>query len=96
MIFTVNTNGYVLYPVAKSTFEMSDKDVYEMINYEFSVMANRLKKKGIRIGSTTGYNNKMMEKVSLTAKNFGYEPECVVTPDVTGVGGLRLLCCTNV
>ena len=48
MIFTVNTNGYVLYPVAKSTFEMSDKDVYEMINYEFSVMVNRLKKKGIR------------------------------------------------
>ena len=48
MIFTVNTSGYLLYPVAKSAFEMSDEDVYNMINYEFSVMLKRLEEKGVK------------------------------------------------
>ena len=47
MIYTLNTKDYLLYAVAKSTVEMPDNDVYEMINSEFSVMVSRLKKKGI-------------------------------------------------
>lgn len=48
MIFTINTNGYLLYSVAKSTLQMSDEDVYNMINHEFSVMVTRLEKKGVK------------------------------------------------
>lgn len=48
MIFTINTKGYVLYPVAKSYFEMTDDEVYGMINDEFSIMVNRLSKKGVK------------------------------------------------
>lgn len=46
----------------------------------------KLRSIGIKIGSTTGYNNEMMTQVIPAAKAGGYEPDCVVTPDVTGVG----------
>ena len=48
MIYTINTSGHLLYPVAKSAFEMSDDDVYKMINDEFCVMVDRLEKKGVK------------------------------------------------
>lgn len=48
MIFTINTNGYVLYPVIKSYFELSDHEVHKMINDEFSVMVDRLDMKGVK------------------------------------------------
>ena len=35
---------------------------------------NRLRRNGIKIGSTTGYNDKMMEIVVPAAKEKGYEP----------------------
>lgn len=44
----------------------------------------RLRGRGIKIGSTTGYTSEMMQFVLPVAKAGGYEPECVVTPDVTG------------
>ena len=47
MIYTLNTKDYVLYSVAKSTVEMPDNDVYEMINSEFAIMVSRLEEKGI-------------------------------------------------
>lgn len=47
---------------------------------------NELKKNGIKIGSTTGYNKRMMTKVIPAAKENGYEPDCIVTPDITGLG----------
>ena len=43
-----------------------------------------LRTMGIKIGSTTGYNSQMMEKVIPAAKQLGYSPDCVVTPDKTG------------
>ena len=43
-----------------------------------------LRTMGIKIGSTTGYNSQMMEKVIPAAKQLGYNPDCVVTPDMTG------------
>ena len=47
---------------------------------------NNLRERGMKIGSTTGYNKQMMKKVIPVAKEQGYEPDCVVTPDDTGVG----------
>lgn len=43
-----------------------------------------LRSRGIKIGSTTGYTSEMMQFVLPVAKADGYEPDCVVTPDVTG------------
>lgn len=47
---------------------------------------NRLREEGMKIGSTTGYTSKMMEQVIGWAAALGYQADCVVTPDVTGVG----------
>ncbi|HJC67183.1 MAG TPA: phosphonoacetaldehyde hydrolase [Candidatus Enterocloster excrementigallinarum] len=46
----------------------------------------QLRGQGLKIGSTTGYNSHMMEQVIPKARQLGYEPDCVVTPDVTGYG----------
>mgnify|MGYP000885570006 CR=1 FL=1 len=43
-----------------------------------------LKNQGLKIGSTTGYTNSMMEVVVSSAKEKGYSPDCYVTPDDTG------------
>ena len=43
-----------------------------------------LRSRGIRIGSTTGYNNEVMSKVAPAAAKEGYAPDCIVTPDITG------------
>ena len=47
MIYTFNNVGYVLYSVAKDCFELTDKQVYSMIQQEFEKMKSRLKQKGI-------------------------------------------------
>ncbi len=46
----------------------------------------QLRKMGVKIGSTTGYNAEMMEHVLPAASAAGYTPDCVITPDVTGLG----------
>jgi phosphonoacetaldehyde hydrolase len=40
-----------------------------------------LRDRGIRIGSTTGYLRAMMEVLAPKAREFGYEPDCIVCPD---------------
>lgn len=45
-----------------------------------------LRKMGIAIGSTTGYTSEMMKQVAPAAEKYGYKPDCIVTPDVTGAG----------
>lgn len=42
-----------------------------------------LRQKGIKIGSTTGYTDAMMEIVTKGAKEAGYEPDCWFSPDST-------------
>ncbi len=37
-----------------------------------------LRKRDIKIGTTTGYTNSMMENVIQVAKELGFEPDCVV------------------
>ncbi len=43
-----------------------------------------LRKRGIKIGSTTGYTDKMMQIVVPKAKENGYEPDAWFSPDSTG------------
>ena len=50
-------------------------------------VVNRLRRNGIKIGSTTGYNDKMMEIVVPAAKEKGYEPDVWFSPDSTGQKG---------
>lgn len=47
----------------------------------------KLRKKGIKIGSTTGYNDKMMSIVVPAAKANGYEPDVWFSPDSTNQKG---------
>ncbi|WP_332646613.1 phosphonoacetaldehyde hydrolase [Lysinibacillus sp. 54212] len=48
---------------------------------------NDLKAAGLKIGSTTGYTRGMMDVVVPNAKEKGYEPQSLVTPDdVDGFG----------
>ncbi|MBU3159147.1 phosphonoacetaldehyde hydrolase [Clostridium frigoris] len=42
-----------------------------------------IRNSGMKIGSTTGYTDEMMEIVVACAKKKGYEPDCFVTPETT-------------
>ena len=46
----------------------------------------KLREEEIFIGSTTGYTGAMMEKVLPKAKENGYEPDYLVTPEMVGSG----------
>ena len=62
-----------------------DRDYSELIP-GVKETAAELRKEGIRIGSTTGYTAEIMEKVISRAKESGYEPDYLVTPEVVGSG----------
>lgn len=47
----------------------------------------QLREAGIRIGSTTGYTDSMMEVVTKNATNKGYQPDFLVTPTQVGDKG---------
>ena len=42
---------------------------------------SKLREMGLKIGSTTGYTNSMMEIVTVEAKKQGYYPDSMFTPD---------------
>ncbi|MFC7679141.1 phosphonoacetaldehyde hydrolase [Paenibacillus sp. GCM10028914] len=46
-----------------------------------------LRNQGLKLGSTTGYTNSMMEVVVSNALKKGYSPDCYVTPDATNSCG---------
>jgi len=46
----------------------------------------RLCKRGIKIGSTTGYTRAMLDRILQPAAEQGYEPDCAITPDDVGAG----------
>ncbi|MGC2495480.1 phosphonoacetaldehyde hydrolase [Candidatus Binatus sp.] len=46
----------------------------------------RLRKRGIKIGSTTGYTRAMLEMILRPAAAQGYAPDCAITPDDVGAG----------
>jgi phosphonoacetaldehyde hydrolase len=37
-----------------------------------------LKKRGIKVGTTTGYGASIMENVTSVAKEYGFEPDCII------------------
>ncbi|MCD8089544.1 MAG: phosphonoacetaldehyde hydrolase [Clostridiales bacterium] len=43
----------------------------------------KLRSKGIKIGSTTGYTDRMMKIVTAEAEKNGYAPDLCITPDMT-------------
>ncbi|MDF2592698.1 MAG: Phosphonoacetaldehyde hydrolase [Clostridia bacterium] len=47
----------------------------------------KLREKGMKIGSTTGYTDSMMKIVATGAKEKGYEPDFWITPDSTNSYG---------
>ena len=47
---------------------------------------DELRKRNIKIGSTTGYTKEMMKIVKQGAAKRGYSPDCIVTADDTGYG----------
>lgn len=48
---------------------------------------DQIRKAGIKIGSTTGYTDKMMQVVVKGAKENGYEPDTWFSPDSVGLKG---------
>jgi phosphonoacetaldehyde hydrolase len=50
-------------------------------------VVQELRNKGLKIGSTTGYTNKMMDVVVLNADKKGYYPDFYITPDETNSFG---------
>lgn len=46
----------------------------------------RLRHRGIKIGSTTGYTRAMLDLIFGPAARQGYNPDCSVTPDEVGAG----------
>ena len=47
----------------------------------------KLREMGIKIGSTTGYTDKMMEIVTKKAEENGYKPDAWFSPDSVGSKG---------
>lgn len=73
----------------KEIYELSEtlildilKDFSEPKPYVLDAIA-KLREKGIKIGSTTGYNDEMMEIVKKAASEKGYTPDACFTPDST-------------
>jgi phosphonoacetaldehyde hydrolase len=46
----------------------------------------RLRKRSIKIGSTTGYTRAMLDRVLDPAARQGYAPDCAICPDDVGAG----------
>ncbi|MFZ1889384.1 MAG: phosphonoacetaldehyde hydrolase [Candidatus Binataceae bacterium] len=46
----------------------------------------RLRRRGIKIGSTTGYTRAMLDLILGPAARQGYLPDCSITPDEVGAG----------
>lgn len=49
-------------------------------------VAAELRRRGIRIGSTTGFETQMVHDLKAAARDQGYEPDCWVCPDQVGGG----------
>ena len=75
-----------------AVYGMFEKILFENIENHCDVKdyvletVEALRKRGIKIGSTTGYTAEMMEKVLPKAKENGYSPDFCITPDQAGKG----------
>lgn len=77
----------------KSVYHIMEKRTLEFLPHFADVKpyvhetVEKLRSRGIRIGSTTGYTDEMMEIVAASAKENGYEPDLWITPDSVGNTG---------
>lgn len=74
----------------KAVYELSEQKILGIVDqfaepkpYVLETIAE-LRKMGLKIGSTTGYTDEMMEIVVPAAKEAGYEPDCWFSPDSVG------------
>lgn len=74
----------------EQVYQTSEKSLLEIV-HEFTdpkpyvtETVKYLRDKGIRIGSTTGYTDEMMEIVVREAANKGYSPDCWISPNAVG------------
>jgi phosphonoacetaldehyde hydrolase len=58
--------------------QLTKIEEYSEIVPELHATLKVLNDRNIKIGSTTGYNNKMMEILSKSAARQGYKPDCIV------------------
>ncbi|MDO4863656.1 MAG: hypothetical protein Q4A05_05760, partial [Ruminococcus sp.] len=70
MIFTINTATNVMFPVIKSAFELSDEEVYKMINNEHSILLDKLKMKDI--------NYTKLKRALIPNQDKDYKEVCLV------------------
>ncbi len=66
---------------------LSVLDQYAEVKPNVLEAVAKLRENGIKIGSTTGYTDKMMEIVTRVAKENGYEPDAWFSPDAVGSKG---------
>lgn len=77
----------------KNVYLLSERKILEIVeNYAepkpyVLETVNELRNMGLKIGSTTGYTDEMMEIVVRKAKEQGYEPDCWFSPDAAGQKG---------
>lgn len=57
---------------------------YSKLKPETAEVIQQLQAHGFNIGSTTGYTSEMMNVVSKAAKEAGYSPDFMITPDAVG------------
>ena len=62
--------------------EPTNDQITDVKPYVLETVA-KLRELGIKIGSTTGYTDMMMEPVLKSAKEQGYQPDCWYSPDAT-------------
>ena len=49
-------------------------------------MMERLRSRGLRVGTTTGYTREMLELLVEASRNVGYSPDCNLAPGDVGAG----------
>lgn len=66
---------------------LSVLDQFAQVKPHVLDVIKELRANGIKIGSTTGYTDKMMDIVTRVAKENGYEPDAWFSPDSVGLKG---------
>jgi phosphonoacetaldehyde hydrolase len=75
-----------LFAVFEPALMKSLADYTDPIPHVLAAIAT-LREQGLKIGSTTGYTDAMMEVVAAAAAAKGYTPDCYVTADLTSNHG---------
>lgn len=77
----------------QTVYELSESKILEIVhNYAepkpyVVETVKKLREMGLKIGSTTGYTDEMMDLVAPKAAELGYSPDCWFSPDSTNKKG---------